>query len=175
MRKSVNEKPFYARRDNGKLHNPIQVLKSHFDSVREIYLTPDKSTLVSVSEDMLINFWDFKNSLKYENIEPYYSIRTHINPIFTLTGSNQIQNKYFIFTSGIDGVIRSVQVPNIGERCRNSEDINILMPWRAHQDMIWQISHHFTENIISSASADGSVKISKSYEELNSDKQCNFK
>jgi WD40 repeat protein len=173
-RKSMNDTPLYARKDNGRqAHNPIQVLKSHFDAVREVYLTPDRKTLVSISEDMLINFWDFQNSFKYENIEPYCSVRTHTTPIFTLTGSPFFQKYYNVYTSGIDGVIRSIQIPeNYNSKYRSSEDINIKAPWRAHQDMIWRLDYSPFDNFISSLSTDGTVKIFKANEECFPERLC---
>ena len=73
LRKSIQSTTSFQSQSYKMYSNPFLVLKSHLDSVREIYLTPDKKSLISVGEDMLINFWDFKKALKQgkENVEPY--------------------------------------------------------------------------------------------------------
>jgi striatin 1/3/4 len=159
-------------------YNPFLVLKSHFDSVREIYLSPDKNHLISVGEDMVINFWDFKKAIKQikENHEPYLSLRSHTTPIFTLTGPTEIHhgNDVNIYTSGMDGVIRCTKIPKLNfekNKCFDDTLTEIcLQPWRAHQDMIWDLNYHPIENIMSSVSSDGSVKIFRGYDGLGSDK-----
>jgi len=160
-------------------HNPICVLKSHFDSVRNVYLSPDQQTLVSVGEDMLINYWDFQKSFipSKENLEPYFTIRTHTTPIFNMTGpkfKNSSNDSYTVYSSGIDGVIRCNRIFSADyDRSLSSEEIHAkatLHPWRAHQDMIWHLDCHPSLSILSSLSSDGTVKIFKTYEETNSDK-----
>jgi hypothetical protein len=163
-------------------YNPIVVLKSHLDSVRGVHLTPDKKTLVSVGEDMLVNFWDFKKSLKLskDNFEPYLTIRSHTTPIFSLTGPKKEMpnSQTSVYSSGIDGVIRCDRVPLLNfDKNQSVEDTNssiTMMPWRAHQDMIWQLEYHYNEALMASISSDGMVKIFKGYEENNIDKQCKF-
>lgn len=185
VRKSVNERPFYSKSNfnnmNPKLaYNPLIVLKNHLDSVRQVYLTPDKDVLVSIGEDMLINFWDIRKALKItkDNFEPFLTLRYHTSPIFSLTGPSQENSNKpaSIFTSGMDGVIRSNKVPSSSFDKNNSvEDISeeiVQTPWRANQDMIWQLEHHYSENLISSVSSDGSVKIFKGYEDVNPEKLC---
>lgn len=158
-------------------YNPILVLKSHLDSVRSLYITPDKKSLVSVGEDYLINFWDFKKCLRQpkENLEPYLTVRSHTTPIFTLTGPKNETNPICVYSSGIDGVIRSTRIPSsFCSKLNTIDDTDSsLLPWRAHQDMIWQLEYHAKESLISSVSADGTVKIFKAYEESNTDRLCN--
>jgi WD40 repeat protein len=167
---SVNERPLYTKKDQSKTsYNPLFVLKYHLDAVREVYLTPDRSILVSVSEDMCVNFWDFKKAFinTKDHFEPYITIRTHTTPIYSLAGPNEYakETDYCVYTSGIDGVIRGIQIPSLNnDKFKAVEDImneNLLNPWRAHQDMIWQLSSHPSQNIVSSVSCDGSVKLFK--------------
>jgi WD40 repeat protein len=83
--------------------NPITVLKSHFDSVREIALSQDRKYLISVSEDMLINLWDFKKTIKTskEVFEPFLTLRGHTKPIFSLASRhNDPYNNISFFTGG---------------------------------------------------------------------------
>ncbi len=168
-------------RNSSKLsYNPFLVLKSHFDAVREIYLSPDKKNLVSVGEDMLINFWDFKKVIKHSketNIEPYLTVRSHNTPVFTLTGPEKSEshlnsNSLNLYTSGMDGVIRPTKLPSqIMDKYQPVDEVlsevNVNQPWRAHQDMIWNLNYHHTENFMSSVSSDGTVKIFRGYEDSN--------
>jgi WD40 repeat protein len=184
LRKSMNNLGVSKNQSSKISYNPFLVIKSHLDAVREFYLTPDKKTLVSVGEDMLINFWDFKKAVKNskENFEPYLTLRTHTTPIFTLTGPKNLnnlphencENNYNIFTSGMDGVIRSTRIPsiNLDKNLATYEEISELChtPWRAHQDMIWDLNYHPFENLMSSVSSDGTVKIFKGNENQNVDK-----
>ena len=82
--------------------NPITVLKSHMDSVREIAISEDRKYLFSVSEDMLINVWDFKLSLKTgkEIYEPSLTIRGHTKPIFSLTNQYNSNPNFYNFSTG---------------------------------------------------------------------------
>ncbi len=84
-------------------YNPITVLKSHFDSVREIALSQDRKYLISVSEDMLINLWDLKKKIKTskEVFEPDLTLRGHTKPIFSLASRhNDPYNNISFFTGG---------------------------------------------------------------------------
>lgn len=84
-------------------YNPITVLKSHFDSVREITLSQDRRYLISVSDDMLVNLWEFKKSIKTskEVYEPDMTLRGHTKPIFSLSSRyNDPYNSISFFTGG---------------------------------------------------------------------------
>ena len=151
-------------------YNPISVLKFHLDTVRDIYIDPNNKILTSVSEDTCLCFWDLERILKYyykENPEPFLTFRIHTTPIFTLTGPKKFFNSNMnVYSSGIDGVIRTINFPPLNSN-NNDDIINkyTLNPWRAHQDMIWELNYHPSNNLLSSVSSDGTVKIFKTYEE----------
>ena len=151
-------------------YNPISVLKFHLDTVRDIYIDPNNKILTSVSEDTCLCFWDLERILKYyykENPEPFLTFRIHTTPIFTLTGPKKFFNSNMnVYSSGIDGVIRTINFPPLNSN-NNDDIINkySLNPWRAHQDMIWELNYHPSNNLLSSVSSDGTVKIFKTYEE----------
>ena len=150
--------------------NPIIILKSHLDSVRCLHLINDSKMLITAGDDMLINFWDLKKILcsQKESHEPFLSIRGHNNPIFTLTGNEQ-----FVFSSGMDGIIRNWKIPKspISKYTSYEETFNDMShnSWRAHQDMIWGLSAGGDKSL-GSLSADGSVKLWKFPDDTNSDK-----
>ena len=157
---------------SGGRKGPICVLKFHLDSVRGIYVDPFQKVLTSVSEDRTLALWDLEKILKFhKEEEPFLVFRIHTTPIFTITG---LQNKNIIgnclnnasvYTSGTDGVIRGVQIPSV-DKMESEENLNkyTLLPWRVHQDMIWQLNYHPTNFLLSSVSSDGTVKIFKTYE-----------
>ena len=155
-------------------YNPISVLKFHLDTVRNVYIDPNNKILTSVSEDTCICFWDLERILKYnykENPEPFLTFRIHTTPIFTLTGPKKNFELNNVYSSGIDGVIRVVNFPNLN--CNNCDDVinkYTLNPWRAHQDMIWELNYHPFNSLLSSVSSDGTVKIFKTYEENKNNK-----
>ena len=150
------------------LYNPIAVLKYHLDTVRDVYIEPNHKILTSVSEDKCLCFWDLEKFLKHykDNPEPFITFRIHTTPIFTLTGPRKVNDQSMsVYSSGVDGVIRSVIIPDV--KISNSEESlnkNTQLPWRAHQDMIWQLNYHPRCSLMSSVSSDGTVKIFKAYE-----------
>ena len=155
----VNSNHLITKKDPSKtIYNPIIVLKSHFDSVRELYVTPDSKFIVTVGDDMLINAWDFKKSLLHnkEYLDTYCNIRIHKNPIFTITGNNQKlhNNGYSLYSGASDGMImycRIIDKLNDKYDYGNEDFLNSSLPisWKGHQDSIWQLSHHPSEvNII---------------------------
>ena len=150
------------------LYNPIAVLKYHLDTVRDVYIDPTHKILASVSEDTCLCFWDLEKFLKHykENPEPFMTFRIHTTPVFTLTGPKKVYDPTMsVYSSGVDGVIRGVIIPD--SKMTNGEETNnrnTQLPWRAHQDMIWQLNYHPKCALLSSVSSDGTVKIFKGYE-----------
>ena len=162
---------FSSKRSGGR-SGPIAVLKFHLDAVRGIYIDPFQKVLTSVSEDKTMALWDLEKILKHSKTEePFLVYRIHTTPIFTVSGSTNKKliddylNNVSIYSSGSDGVIRGVQIPDINTQ--NTEDnLNkyTLLSWRVHQDMIWQLNYHPSNFLLASVSSDGSVKIFKTYE-----------
>ena len=162
---------FNSKRSGGR-NGPQCVLKFHLDAVRGIYIDPFQKVLTSVSEDKTIALWDLEKILKHsKDEEPFIVFRIHTTPIFTVTGvsNKNIIGDYLsngsVYTSGSDGVIRGIKIPNINIP-NNEENMNkyTLLSWRVHQDMIWQLNYHPSNFLLASVSSDGSVKIFKTYE-----------
>ena len=160
-----------SKRSGGR-NGPQSVLKFHLDSVRGIYIDPFQRVLTSVSEDKTMALWDLEKILKHQkDEEPFLVFRIHTTPIFSVTGANNKNiigdylNNVSVYSSGSDGVIRGIKIPNINTP-NNEENLNkyTLLSWRVHQDMIWQLNYHPSNFLISSVSSDGTVKIFKTYE-----------
>jgi len=82
-------------------------LKSHLDTVRDIYYTPDLKFLLSVGDDKIINVWDLKKSLhnSREVYDPYLSLRGHTDKIISISGHEDKKlnnNSYTFYTAGVD-------------------------------------------------------------------------
>ena len=162
---------FSSKRSGGR-SGPVAVLKFHLDSVRGLYIDPFQKVLTSVSEDKTMALWDIEKILKSSKIEePFLVFRIHTTPIFSVAGSTNKKligdylNNSSVYSSGSDGVIRGIQIPDINTQ--NTEDnLNkyTLLSWRVHQDMIWQLNYHPSNFLLASVSSDGSVKIFKTYE-----------
>ena len=160
-----------SKRSGGR-NGPQSVLKFHLDSVRGIYIDPFQKVLTSVSEDKTIALWDLEKILKHQkDEEPFLVFRIHTTPIFTVTGASNKKiigdylNNVSVYSSGSDGVIRGIKIPNINTP-NSEENLNkyTLLSWRVHQDMIWQLNYHPSNFLLSSVSSDGTVKIFKTYE-----------
>ena len=167
---------------SGGRSGPIAVLKFHLDAVRGIYIDPYQKVITSVSEDKTIALWDIEKIIKYSKIEePFLVFRIHTTPIFSISGpSNKALigdylNNVSVYSSGSDGVIRGIQIPDINTP-NTEENLNkyTLLSWRVHQDMIWQLNYHPSNFLLSSVSSDGTVKIFKTYELYEDKNNINF-
>lgn len=95
---------------------PKMSLRSHFDMVRGLYVTPSPDRIVaSISEDCMIKLWSLPDlHQKYEdkkgNVEPYVTLRGHTGPLLSITGRNET-----IFTAGIEGYIKKWSIPKVSD------------------------------------------------------------
>ena len=78
-------------------------LRSHMDIVRGLYFVPEVDTMASISEDCTVKLWSMRkmqesyNDIK-GNFEPYFTMRGHTGPLFSITGSKNI-----LYTAGSEG------------------------------------------------------------------------
>ncbi|KAK5578797.1 hypothetical protein RB653_008470 [Dictyostelium firmibasis] len=146
-------------------------LKSHFDGVRSIQFHPSEPIMMSASEDSSIKIWNLNHLVPTKKspspeIEPLYTIRGHIGPVFA-SEWNQINGEFSnyqsFFSAGYDMIIRQWSLP--------SSDIDSyyqhgkILPYLekefigGHQDGIWDLlSIPNTPNLLSSSS-DGTVSL----------------
>lgn len=73
------------------------------DIVRGVHFLQNSDTMASVSEDCTVKLWSFKKiqesyNDKEGNIEPFFTMRGHTGPLFSVTGSNNL-----LFTAGMEG------------------------------------------------------------------------
>ena len=70
--------------------NPKCTLRSHLDGVRSVFFCGREPILVTASEDCMIKLWDtrqFGQANESTPLEPYFSLREHLGPLFCLTGN----------------------------------------------------------------------------------------
>ena len=122
-------------------------LLSHMDSVRGVIQLDKEGILASASEDCLLKLWNIKEASKQpsEVIEPYITLRGHVDPIFTICQSNSSAKESLIYTAGSEGQVRVWQPPNSSTIVPygQSDGINYeLGSWNAHSEAIWQVLTH---------------------------------
>jgi striatin 1/3/4 len=140
---------------------PKALLKSHTDSVRGLEFLKHRSVVLSASEDCTVKLW---NVSKTEgDLEPYCTLRGHIFPILSLAvGSGYCgpDSGQLAFTADISGFLRVWEVPLPGEVEPYGPVSSYLAgAWKAHYDSTWSLAHHESENLLLSASSDGTVRL----------------
>lgn len=140
---------------------PKAALKSHTDSVRCTEFLRHRSVLVSASEDCTVKLWDVSKT--DSELEPYCTLRGHVFPILSMTvgsGYPGLSSGQLAFSADISGVLRVWEVPLPGDVEPYGPASNFsIVAWKAHYDSIWSLAHHDTENLLLSASSDGTVRL----------------
>lgn len=148
---------------NKKLLSLNTTLKSHFDAVKGIYFVPNDHLLVSGAEDGMLKIWNVDSRRLSDMIEPIRTIRAHRQPILTVEGGNSLNDRT-VYTAGVEGEIKVWNIPELSVLQATNNYIEDLLvgTWSCHTDAIWSLSHHPTEPLLLSASADGLVNLWRS-------------
>lgn len=134
-----------------KFMQPKCTLRSHFDGVRGVFFTAMEPMLATVSEDCMVKLWDvrkFANANDSTHLEPYFTLRYHAGPLFTVTGNQQgeAMSPYnLLYTAGSEGIIRVWNPPHPDEINSNGPVGGknfCISVWNAHADVIWDLCHH---------------------------------
>mmetsp|Transcript_7358 Transcript_7358/g.13643 ORF Transcript_7358/g.13643 Transcript_7358/m.13643 type:complete len:454 (+) Transcript_7358:1040-2401(+) len=140
---------------------PKAAMKSHTDSVRCIEFLRHRSVLVSASEDCTLRLWDVAKT--EADVEPYATLRGHIFPILSMTvgfGYPGVSSGQLAFSADISGILRVWEVPLPDEVEPYGPATNFsVVAWKAHYDSTWSLAHHDSENLLLSASSDGTVRL----------------
>ena len=91
---------------------PRYNIRAHFDSVQDIHLVSSHQIIASVSADCQVKLWNINNIHKlYEDtssaLQPYFSLRGHIGPVFSVTGPSALTYEQTVkknFTPGSNNV-----------------------------------------------------------------------
>jgi WD40 repeat protein len=116
-------------------------LLSHMDSVRGLTYLEQEGILASVSEDCLVKLWNVKEE---EVLEPYLTLRGHVDPIFSICQTVSQDKERLICTAGSEGQVRVWQPPKSSKIIPYgpNEDKYEVACWNAHNEIIWQLLSH---------------------------------
>ena len=101
----------------------------------------------------MVKLWDVDKILSpdpSEPIEPYFTLRDHFGPIFTLTG-NQLptqENGFednLVLTAGSEGIIRVWYIPSPEEISELPDMDSLELSYAivtAHDETIWDLQYH---------------------------------
>eukprot|EP00002_Diphylleia_rotans_P009355 TRINITY_DN1947_c0_g2_i1.p1 TRINITY_DN1947_c0_g2~~TRINITY_DN1947_c0_g2_i1.p1 ORF type:complete len:675 (+),score=143.54 TRINITY_DN1947_c0_g2_i1:58-2082(+) len=142
-------------------------LRSHFDGVRGVAFHHTDPLLVSASEDGTAKLWNLryvgsvgtKKTINSPDIEPIFTYRGHIGPIFTVSISKQ---RDVFFTAGSDATIRQWELPGVNEEPYSTygrAKAHRMAEFIGHSDAIWSLDTHPIQPFVLSASSDGTVKL----------------
>lgn len=146
-----------------KLWHPQCTFRSHFDGVRGLVFCESSQVLVSGGEDCVMHLWDIRNTFEKEVNESAFTLRSHT--ILSMVGGPD----GLVYSAGPEGYIRVTAIPPLShlKRYEATEFNYCIGSWESHEDAVWSLAHHSTENWLLSASADGTVKLWKTL-----DKRC---
>jgi len=138
-------------------------LLSHMDSIRGLTFIEKYGVLASISEDCLVKLWNLKD-MKPEEFEPYYTLRGHTAPLFTICQNKQNSSESLIYTAGAEGHIRVWEIPSpstIVPYSKTDGKNFCVGIWKAHEEPIWQLLTHPTNDFLLSVSADSTIALWK--------------
>lgn len=97
-------------------------LKSHLDGVRGLHFVPAQNALATASEDCTIKLWDVNKFCSIKdvegvlNFEPYITMRGHLSPIMSLSGSDSdgcLSMQNLLISGSRNGTLKIWKVPTI--------------------------------------------------------------
>ncbi|KRZ74385.1 Striatin, partial [Trichinella papuae] len=154
-----------------KTWNNRITLRGHFDSVRAIAFHPVDPVIVSASEDGTVKLWNLQKALvssgtihttvnsksSSQDLEPVYTFRGHEGPVLCMCLS---PTGDYCYTGGLDGTVRSWLMPPPTVDLYDSFDKSYLPETLlGHDDAVWSVAFHSSDNRLVSASADGTLKL----------------
>ncbi|CDW57560.1 striatin 3 [Trichuris trichiura] len=149
-------------------------LRCHFDCVRAIVFHPVEAIVLSASEDATVKLWNLQKSLTAnsagatgvgagnsrkgsQDFDPVYTFHGHSGPVLCMCLS---PTGDYCYTGGMDKTVRCWMMPppNVDpydplDRSISSEVL------RGHDDAVWSLAFHSSDNRLISASADGTLKL----------------
>lgn len=135
-------------------------LKAHFDVVRKLSYMHLYNYLISVSEDCLINIWNLDNLNLNDMSESVICLRGHTGPLFSLETKDDL-----IYTAGNEGIIKIWKAPKPGDLqlfCESDQIFNSNIAYlQKTTEIIWDLKHHPTKNILASVSSDNYIHLWK--------------
>eukprot|EP00051_Salpingoeca_urceolata_P027943 m.484095 g.484095 ORF g.484095 m.484095 type:complete len:685 (+) comp23202_c0_seq1:373-2427(+) len=129
------------------------ILRSHYDSVRDVAFHPSSCHVFSASEDKTVKIWTVDPTAKraVADTEPFWTLRGHRHAVLSVTVSFDGNIAY---SGDAGGSIRSWSVPEDTRDKYDPLDRSLAGPQlTGHADAVWSLSHHpFKERLLSVSS-----------------------
>ncbi|KAG1143109.1 hypothetical protein G6F37_011276 [Rhizopus arrhizus] len=139
-------------------------IKGHLDSVRTVCFHPKEMMAASGSDDGTVKIWNLKRLAgkdgkkgAFEEADPSITFRGHTNVVTSVMMSDS-QNR--VYSASLDSTIRVWKMPS--EDCGQFSPVDPslnLATYVGHTDAIWDFKLSPFNNLLASASADGTIKI----------------
>jgi striatin 1/3/4 len=146
-------------------------LRSHFDAVRCLSFHPSESLLLTASEDATAKLWSLeglqsagKKAVYAADLEPVYTFRGHSGMVLACTmGSGMGPEMRRCYTAGTDMAVRPWRLPDhtLDPYSSTNDDNHMDAPLVGHTDAVWSLASHPFQDLVLSASADGTVRLWK--------------
>ena len=134
-----------------------QDLRNHLDVVQAISFHQTKLRLASASEDMTVKLWDIDPNAKKLSTEPVVTYHGHTSAVLSVAIASKAD---VLYSAGSDGSIYKWKMPPVGSERLMPYDANQqLASCTEHSDAVWSLDVHKDENLVMSASADGTCRI----------------
>jgi len=140
-------------------------LSHHLDAIRSVAWTKD-TILFSASEDGTAKMWNVSSLINAPrvptDVEPIFTFRGHVQAVTSLAVA-EFTNKSLLVTGSLDSTIRTWQVPSSTQDPYAPYQVS-TRALVGHSDAVWHVAVQQPvapgkPAMISSASADGTVKI----------------
>ncbi|GAA5798950.1 hypothetical protein HPULCUR_004359 [Helicostylum pulchrum] len=149
-----------------KIWKPRITIKGHLDSVRTVCFHPNEMIAASGSDDGTVKVWNLQRTTgkdgsaikkgSLEEADPSITFRGHTN-VVTAVAISAKQNR--IYSASLDSTIRVWNLPSGDSGPFSPVDPSLnITTYIGHTDAIWDFRLS-KDNLLASASADGTVKI----------------
>ncbi|CAO3657077.1 unnamed protein product [Mucor hiemalis] len=149
-----------------KIWKPRVTIKGHLDSVRTVCFHPNEMMVASGSDDGTVKIWNLQRTTgkdgsavkkgSLEEADPSITFRGH-NNVVTAVAISANQNR--VYSASLDSTIRVWSLPTDDRGPFSPVDPSLnIATYVGHTDAIWDFRLS-QNNLLGSASADGTVKI----------------
>jgi WD40 repeat protein len=140
-------------------------LRSHFDAIRSVAFPTQESLLLTASEDATAKLWSLsgisgasKKPVVAADIEPVFTFRGHVGPVLSCAIDSDNRRCY---TAGVDTRVLGWRLPDpsLDPYAPTAGDTHLAVAMHGHTDAVWSLDFHPFQELLCSASADGTVNL----------------
>jgi len=155
---------------------PKFALRGHYETIRDFAFHPQENVVLSASDDGTLKLWNLiqaadqmsSSNRKVADCDPVYSFRMHKSPVlscaFTHGGfNNDSKISTCSFSGTADGQMFCYKTPSINTDLVGefTPKDTIFCELVGHDDAVWSLEWNESQNMLASASADGSIQLWK--------------